>query len=275
MGALISYTNLADAATIANNSAGVNVLTPANVQVRQLGKPFRQTLSTASPLQSAILDFDLAAAKSISYVGIFGHNLSAGTYAVHLGSTSGGSEVASSSGTLWQGVADDPKQQHVIFAATYSARYVRVILTPPAGQDVDIGRVWIDDPWTPGVGIEFDQTVQDNSQSNRTIGQSVYSYVRPRFRVSRIRLVSMTEQDAIGSSSDTTIKSAHHMDITVGISSPLVVIPETTGADNEQIRHKLGFYGSIKSSTPLAIVPAKDGSGGWKYRKAFVIEEEL
>ena len=208
-------------------------------------------------------------------MGIFGHNIAAGTYAVHLGSTSGGSEVASSSGTLWQGVSDDPQQQHVIFDATYSARYVRVILTPTSGQDVDVGRVWIDAPWVPSVGVEVEHTVEDNSKSTRALGQAKYTFERPRFRVSRIRLIHMGEQDAIGSSSDSTIKSAHHMDMTVGISSPMVVIPETSGADDEQLRHKLGFYGSIRQSTPLAVVRAKDGSGGWRYRKQFTIEEEL
>ena len=275
MGALISYENLGDSATLTNSSDGTEVLTDSNVQVRQLGKVFRQTLATASPLESVKLDFDLGSAQDISYVGIFGLNIPAGTYAVHLGTTTGASDVATASGTLWQGVADDPQQQHVLMGATYSARYVRVILTPSAGQDVDVGRVWIDEPWTPKTAADFEHTVMDNSQSQQTIGQSKYAYERPRFRTSRITFNSLTEQEALGSSSDNTIKSAHHMDTTVGISSPLVCIPETTGADAEQMRHKLGFYGSITKSTPLKIIQAKDSSGGWKWRKQFTIEEEL
>ena len=274
MGALISYENLADSATMTNSSDGSEVLDDTNVQVRQVGKVFRQTLATASPLESVKLDFDLGAAKSISYVGIFGHNISAGTYDVHLGTTTGASDVATASGTLWQGVADDPQQQHVLMAATYSARYVRVILTPTGGQDVDVGRVWIDDPWTPKVSAEYEVTVEDNSATQQTIGQSKYTYERKRFRVARLIFASLTEQEALGSSSDNTIRSAHHMDTTVGTSSQLVVIPETTGADAAQVRHKLGFIGAIKSSTPIKVMQSKDASGGWKWRKSFTVEEE-
>jgi len=55
----------------------------------------------------------------------------------------------------------------------------------------------------------------------------------------------------------------------------LVVIPETTGGDAEQMRHKLGIYCSIKASTPLKIFEAKDSAGGWKFRKQFTVEEEF
>lgn len=274
MGALISYTNLGDAATLANSSDGSEVITDSNVQTRQVGKVFRQTLATASPLESVKLDFDLGTAQNISYVGIFGHNISAGTYGVDLGTSSGGSQVASTSGTLWQGVADDPKQQHVILSQTYSARYVRVTLTPSAGQDVDVGRIWIDDPWTPKVGIEFQHTVMDNSPSVQTIGQSAHSYERPRYRMNKLMFPKMAEQDALGDSSDSAVKSAHHMDITVGINSPIVCIPETAGADNEQVRHKLGIYGAIRESTPLTNIQATDGSGGWRWSKSFSVVEE-
>ena len=274
MGALISYSNLADSATMTNSSDGSEVLDDTNVQVRQVGKVFRQTLATASPLESVMLDFDLGSAKDISYCGIFGHNISAGTYAVYLGTSLSASDVASASGTLWQGVSDDQQQQHVLMGATYSARYVRVILTPTGGQDVDVGRVWIDDPFTPKVGAEYEVTIQDNSASQQTIGQSVYTYERKRYRSARLIFNNLTEQEALGSSSDTTIKSAAHMDSTVGTSSQIVVIPETTGGDASQVQHKLGFIGSIKTSTPIKIIQAKDSSGGWKWRKAFVMEEE-
>ena len=274
MGALISYSNLGDSATMTNSSDGSEVLDDTNVQVRQVGKVFRQTLATASPLESVILDFDLASAKDISFVAIIGHNIDAGTYAVHLGTTSGASDVATASGTLWQGVSDDVQQQFVLMGATYSARYVRVILTPTGGQDVDVGRIWIDNPFAPNVGAEYEVTAQDNSATQQTIGQSKYSYERKRYRSARMLFNNLTEQEALGSSSDTTIKSASHMDITVGTSSPLIVLPETTGGDAEQVRHKLGFYGSIKSSTPLKIIQSRDSTGGWKWRKAFVFEEE-
>ena len=274
MGALISYENLGDSASMTNSSGGSEILDDTNVQVRQVGKVFRQTLATTSPLESVKLDFDLGSAKSISYTGIFGHNIAAGTYAVHLGTSSGASDVAIASGTLWQGVSDDPQQQHILFDQTYSARYVRVILTPTGGQDVDVGRVWIDAPWTPKVSADYKVTVMDNSVSQRTIGESVYTYERKRFRSAELIFNSLTEQEALGSSSDNTIRSAHHMDTTVGTSSQVVVIPETTGTDASQVQHKLGFIGSIKSSTPIKTMQVKDSSGGWKWRKSFTVEEE-
>jgi len=274
MGALISYNNLGDSAILTNNSDGSEVLTEANVQVRQLGKPFRQNIAATSPLESAILDFDFSTAKSISYVGIFGHNITDGTYAVDLGTSEGASDVASASGTLWQGVVDDPKQQHVLLGATYSARYLRVTLTPSNGVDVDVGRIWIDDPLVIPVGLEFEQTVRDDSQSNRSIGASKYAYERPRYRVTNLIFNNLTEAQALGDSSDNTAKSVHHMDMTVGTHAPLVILPETSGADAQQVIHKLGCYGSIANSTPLRVMPAKDGSGGWRYRKQFTFEEE-
>ena len=272
---LFGYNNLGDAGTITNNSDGSNVLPATNVQTRQVGRVFRQTLSATSPLSDVTLDFDLAAAKSISYVGIIGHNIPAGTYTVSLGSSSGGSQVYTTTGTLWQGVTDDQKQQHVILPATYSARYVRVVLKPTVAQTVDVGRIWIDNPWQPDVSIEFDHEVLDESESTRSVGMAVHSYERPRVRVNRITFPKLTEQQALGDSADSTVKNCHAMDITVGTHSPIICIPVTTGQDdNTQVIHKFGIYGSIRRSTPIMAQAAKDSSGGWLYRKSFEVQEE-
>lgn len=275
MTALISYTNLADAGAVSNaSSEGTEILPDTNVQLRQVGKVYRETIATTSPLSSVHLDFDLGSAQNISYVGIIGHNVSDGTYAVGLGSSSGSSNVASMSGTLWQGAPDEQKAQHVIFSQTYSARYVRVTITPASGQDVDIGRIWVDAPWTPDVSVEFEQEVIDESDNDRSVGMSAYSFERPRVRMNRLRFPRLTEADAFGDSTDSTAKCAHAMDITVGTHSPIICIPQTVGADNEQITHTLGIYGSIRRSTPIKAYAAKDGAGGWLYSKAFDVVEE-
>jgi len=274
MGALMSYENYADSATVTNNSDGTEKQTETNVQVRQLTKVFRQSLSLTSPLESVILDFDLGSARSISYVGLFAHNIDDGTYAVYLGTSAGASDVATKTGTLWQGVSDDAKQQHVIFPQTYSAQHVRIILTPAVALEVDLGRVWIDDPWTPKVSIDYDHIVEDQSTSQRSIGASKYAYEKTKFRVSRLTLLNMTEAQALGDSTDNTVRSAHHMDVTVGTSRPLVIIPETSGADPEQVIHKTGYYGSIRTSTPITLVMSREVAGGWLYRKTLTFEEE-
>lgn len=271
MGSLISYTNLADDATLTNNSAGTNVEPVTNLQTRQVGRSFQQTVAAAA---NVIVDADLGSAQDVKYVGILGHNIPAGTYTVDLGTTAGASDVATLSGTLWQGVADDPKNQHVIFGQTYSAQHVRVTLTPTAGQTVAWGRLWIDDPWTPKVGLDFEPGVVDPSEVERSLGQSVFAYRRPRYRTLRMEFNNLTEEEALGDSSDNTVKSAHHMDMTVGVSASVVVIPETTGADAAQVQHKLGIYGVIRRSTSLRLIPSKDGSGGWRYRKSFEVAEE-
>ena len=272
---LFGYTNLGDSATITNNSDGSNVLPPENVQTRQVGRVFRQTLSATSPLSEVILDFDLASAMSISYVGIIGHNISAGAYTVSLGSSLGGAQVYTTSGTLWQGVTDDQKQQHVLLGATYSARFVRVLLRPTTAQSVDIGLVWIDNPWQPDVSIEFEHEVLDESESTRSVGMAAHSYERPRVRVNRITFPKLTEEQAIGDSSDNTVKNCHAMDMTVGTHSPIICIPVTTGQyDNTQVIHKFGIYGSIRRSSPIIALAAKDSVGGWLYRKSFEVQEE-
>lgn len=273
MSALISYINLADAATVSNAaSGGVEVLPETNTQVRQIGKPYRETITAPA---SVILDYDLGSAQNIKLVSVIGHNVSDGTYAIALGTTSGASDVASDSGTLWQGADEDQKQQHVIFSQVYSARYVRVTVTPTSSQDVDIGRVWIDNPWAPDVSVDFEHEVMDESDNERSIGLSAYSYERPRVRMNRIRFPRLSEQQAIGDSSDNTVKCAHHMDATIGTHSPMVCIPVSTGqADNTQAIHKFGIYGSIRRSTPIKPYPAKDEQGGWLYSKSFDVVEE-
>lgn len=270
MGALISYENLADGATLTDNSDGTQVIAAAAVQTRQLGDVMRRILGSSEEL---ILDFDLGSAQSIRYVGIFNHNIPAGDYTVDLGTTAGASDVASETGTLWQGVSDSPKQQHVIFDATYSAQHVRVTLSPDAAQTVDLGRIWIDEPWAPSVGLDYRATVQDPSVNQRTIAQSVYSYRKARFRKIECVLNNMRETDALGSSSDVTARGAAHMDFTVGISSPIVLIPQTTGADADQVIHQFGIYGHIETSSPIRLMESKDG-GGWRYTKAFTVCEE-
>lgn len=270
MGSIISYENLGDGATLTDNSDGTQSIAASKVQTRQLGDVMRRVLGAS---ESVILDFDLGSAQSISYVGIFNHNIPAGDYTIALGTSAGASNVHSVTGDLWQGVTDSPQQQHVILNSTYSAQHVRVTLSPDAAQTVDLGRIWIDAPWTPSTGLQFRLTVADPSVTQRTIAQSVYSYRKNRFRKVDIILNNMSEQDAFGSSSDTTVRSAAHMDFTVGTSSPVVIIPETGGADAEQIRHQTGFYGHIENSAPIRTMEAKDGSG-WRYQKSFTVCEE-
>lgn len=273
MGSLISYINLADTATITNSSDGTESIAPDNVQVRQVGKASRQTLITASPLESLIYDFDLTTAQSIDYVGIFGHNITSGTYTVSLGTTIGASDVATDSGTLWAGVSDIPLQQHIVFSQTYSARYVRVTLTPSVGQAVDVGRMWIGEGWNPKIGTNFELTIQDNSKSKRAIGGSVYSYIIPRYRSMKVSLNSMTEADAYGISSDSAAMNCAAMDFTAGIGSQIVIIPETTGSDATQVIHMQGIIGSIWRSTPITVIESRSADG-WKYRKSFSVDED-
>lgn len=270
MGALISYTNLADAATITDSSDGTEVIAAAKVQTRQVGDAMVRTLAAG---ESIVLDFDFGVAVDISYVGAFGHNITAGTWQVDLGTSSGGDEVHTDSGTLWQGVADDPKNQHVILDGTYSARYLRLTLTNTPGGDTELGRVWVDAPWTPKVGVDYEHTVEDPSDVARSLGQSVYATERKRLRCNRVHLNQMDEEDAYGNSSGTA-KNAHDMDITVGIHASVVVIPETSGADSTQLVHKTGVYGVIKRSTPITVRPSRPTSTEWLYEKRFDVLEE-
>lgn len=270
MGALISYINLADGATITNSSDGTEVTAETKVQTRQVGDAFIQTLAAGEDI---VLDFDLGTAQNISFIAAIGHNITSGTWAVALGTSSGASDVATDSGTLWQGVADDPKNQLIILSQTYSARYVRLTLTNTPGGDTELGRVWIDDPWTPKVGVNYEHTVEDPSEIARSLGQSVYATERKRLRCNRIHLPQMDEEDAFGNNSGTA-KNAHDMDITVGTHASVVVIPETAGADTTQLIHKTGVYGVIKRSTPIMVRPARPTTSEWLYEKRFEVLEE-
>jgi hypothetical protein len=263
MGSLISWNNLADAATLTNSSDGTEQITEANVQSAPLGTVFRQTLTTASPLESVVLDFDFGSSQDISLVGILGHNVGGASYALALSNTAAGNtDVASDSGTLWTGTAHDVQNAWLQLAATYSAQYLRITITPAAGQDVDIGRIWVDDPWTPKVSIEFEHTVEDESVKQRSLGNTAYVYQRPRYRSCSMRFVDLDETDALGN------ESAHTMMMAVGTSGEVVVIPETF---NAQVIHKLGIYGYISRSSPL--VHEAHGDGTLHFTMRCTVEE--
>ncbi len=89
-----------------------------------------------------------------------------------------------------------------------------------------------------------------------------------------LQFPKLTEQQALGSSSDLSIKSAHHMETTVGKHAPVVIIPELSGADPQQVRHKLGFYGCIRYAGHLQVMESKDANGGWYWTKRLVVREE-
>lgn len=256
---------MADSATLANSSDGTEQLTDANVQSAPLGTVFRQTLATASPLEAVKLDFDLGSAQDISLIGILNHNVGGESYDIALSNVSAGAtDVASTSGTLWTGTAHDIQNAWIQLAQTYSARYVRITITPAAGQDVDIGRVWIDDPWTPKVGVRYDHTVEDESEKARSLGRATFAFQTPRFRSSLVEFIDLDETDALGA------ESAHTMLMAVGTSGELVVIPSDS---NATVMHKLGIYGYIDRPSPMQFVHHGDGTMQFKMR--FTIVESL
>jgi hypothetical protein len=267
--AVISWDNYVDDATITNNSSGSNVLAATKLQTRQIGDVFRQTITLTSPLSWIILDFDLGSAKATDLICILNHNMQGYAYTISFGSSSGGAEVGTSSGTLWTGTAYDAGNDMIYLSSAYTARYVRIAVKIPAAKTVDIGRVWLDSAWSFGAAMDFSMGVIDRSTKTKSRGGSSYVSDRQKLRNLDCRAVITSSNDLYGSSSDTLMKSFLTMDLAVGQSGEIVCIPMIA---NQHERQRTGVYGTISRNNPIRVVDK--GGSGYLATKDFTVEED-
>ena len=273
--AVISWNNYVDDATIVNKSAlespakSVQVLTPENLKTRQIGQVFRQTISLTSPLSSIILDFDLGSSKTTDLIGILNHNMQGYAYTISFGTSSGGSQVATETGTLWTGTAYDAPNDLIYLSTARTARYVRLKVVIPAAKTIDIGRVWLDSAWAYKNLFDFSVGTVDRSTKTKSRGGSTYVSPRQILRALNIRAHGSSNDDFYGSSSDALMKSWLTMDMAVGESGEIVVLPMHA---NQHERQRTGVYGTISRNGPIRVIDK--GANGYLSSKEFSVEED-
>jgi len=274
--AIISWDNYVDDATITNNSAlespvnSTEDLTVENVKTRQIGNVFRQTFAAlTSPQDELVIDFDLGSAKATNLICILNHNMGGYTYTISFGTSSGGSQVGTTTGTFWDGTAYHPDNEMLYLASAYTAQYVRLAVAIPAAVSVSIGRVWLDSAWAYKNSMDFSVGVIDRSTKSKSRAGSTYVSSRQKLRQLNIRAYGSSDTDFFGSSSDADMKSFLTMDLAVGESGEIVCIPLHA---NQQERQTTGVYGTISSNQAISV--RDRGGSGLLTEKRFTVEED-
>ena len=276
--AIISWSNYVDDSTITNNSAlespvnSTEDLTVENLKTRQIGQVFRQTFTAGatSPLDSLVIDFDLGSAKATDLIGILNHTMAGYTYVISFGTSSGASDVGTSSGTFWTGTAYDAPNELIYLTTALTARYVRLAVAIPAAVSVDIGRVWLDGPaWVYKNKMDFSLSVIDRSTKSKSRGGSSYVADRQKLRKLDIRAHGSDDDAWIGDSADTLMKSFLTMDLAVGNSGEIICIPMQSSKHEIQ---RVGTYGTISRNNPIRVIDK--GSDGYITSKEFTVEED-
>ena len=264
--AVISWDNYLDDSTIVNSSDGSEVLTVQNLLTRQLGDIFRQTTST-----QLIVDIDLGSAKLTNLICILNHtNLAGESYTLDFGTSSGGSQVGTETGTFFTGATSDATNEMIYLTSGHTARYVRLTVTI-SSTTVSIGRIWLDNAWSTTAGMEFSVSVADPSPVTRSRGGSIFISERKRARRVACKGFALTENDFRGTVGDSLYKSYLTMDLAVGTSGEIVFLPLT---DSQINRNRLGVYGHVSNSQPMKVMD-RTTSDGLSIEKRFTVEEDF
>lgn len=263
---LISYANLADAATLSGGSWETG-LPLTNLQDRLQGKVARSTDALAT---STRIDIDLGDAnKIVRLVGLVRHNCSVlATYQITAGTTAGGTDAYDGGAVdVWPSVylpgdlewEDDNWWLGTISAAdaagypislwhdvgaNIKARYWRVAITDtgnPAGY-VQAGRLWMGRIVSPQIGQRFGASLtwEARSEEERSLGGVLYFDERPSARVYNFELMALTNGEAMGWALD--------LQRVAGNSGEVVIIPDPADA---QRRIKRDILGRLRAMDPL------------------------
>ena len=270
--AVISWDNYLDDATLTNNSDGAEVLGIAKLKTRQLGDVFRQSIdATPSPVDELIVDINLGSAKLTTLVCILNHDMAGLDYTLDFGTSSGGSQVGTETGTFDTLAASDATNEMLYYSTGYTAQYVRLTVKVPTVRTVEIGRIWLDDAWSTTASLEFSVSVVDPSPITKSRGGSVFISERKRARRLIVKAFGLTENEFRGTVGDSLYKSYLTMDLSVGSSGELVFLPLT---DSQINRNRLGVYGHVINNLPMKVLD-KRNSDGLMIEKRFTLEEDF
>lgn len=263
MGAIISHINLADSATITNQT-GTIIRALSQMQTPFLRGLYRSTGSGSGPgLSTVIFDVDLGAVKSIKTIGAIGLNADAASgglvqMTVNLSLVSAsGDEVLSGGAGEWRDEWGVPFGQSCwLHAATaaYAARYVRIRLdvSRPSGTFyVDVRRLWIGDGlfFSEGLDSKWALSVIDGSPATFTPRGGFFSNHLERRRRMRGGLTVREINEILGSSSGAPgmINALAY----AGKSKEVVVTPRSNSDSSEmRLRHMQTVYGAFTDWSP-------------------------
>lgn len=263
MGAIISHINLADSATITNQT-GTIIRALSQMQTPFLRGLYRSTGSGSGPgLSTVIFDVDLGAAKSISTIGAIG--LNADTASGGIAQMTVNMSTVSASGTdalnggegIWRDEWGVPFGQSCwLHAATtpYAARYIRIRLdvSRPSGQFyVDCRRLWIGDGLfiSEGLDSKWSLSVIDGSPATFTPRGGFFSNHLERRRRLRGALTVREISEILGSS-DAVLGMINTLAY-AGKSKEVVVTPRSNSDGSEmRLRHMQTVYGAFTDWSP-------------------------
>jgi hypothetical protein len=272
--ALIVWKDWVTDATITDGSYGTEVVNShsvENIKTRQLSDIARWEFGSESPdTQRLQLGFDFGVAKNVNFLAILGWSgaISTPNYNFDLGTSSFANDVYNGGTTaLWTSGSNDAKNTYVVLDQTYSARYARVDLYPKNQEIIDIGRIWIGEAWTTNASMDFAMGVADLGKVSQSRSGAAFSSARTNLKTMDIRCFGLNDADFFGTSSD--FDSFMEMDLSVGRSDPIIVIPRN---DSEHERHRLGIYGHVSNNGPIQVMSR--GSGGLVTEKRFSVVEE-
>lgn len=254
----LSYPNRVIGAT-ASGGSWASTLPAANAANRELAKVARSTnaLTTSTKLQ-----LDLGSSRVLRAFAIVNHNWSAAaTWAIKLGTSSGGSQVYNGSAVnAWQLSAfdatvtalgiDDATYARSDYAAiqilgqAYSARYLTIEIVDTGNADgyVQLGMVFAGGLFVPEVNTEY-RSPQHSHQdlSSVTLGESGadWATARRRLRTASFVLPALTDSET---------DQVHEMQRVVGIVDDVLYVPDVTDAAKQQ---RYGFVGRMREMRPI------------------------
>jgi hypothetical protein len=210
VGAIFSRTNLADTATLTENTSG-SMLRP----LTELQKAWARGLArgpengTGSVPAELTLRADLGSSKAINIVGLFGLNDAVTTGEIRLSATAFGNTDA---GTATIGNSGSFGQTHgnaAVWRGSSTCRYIEIYLqvfSLPAGlRHVDARRLWIGEATTEATnflplsaGVNFDWSVETNdlSGTSTTPRGGIFVSSQGSYRTWRLGVTGMTLTEA-------------------------------------------------------------------------------
>lgn len=199
---------------------------------------------------STTILIDHGSAKAARVLQIVGHNLSSSaTIRWDRGSTSGGTEVVS--GTPQNVWAFTPlsydgvqyQTSPVVQASQTSARYEKITINDEYNEDgyIQLGYLWISTIWQPTYDMTYGikDGIIDLSVKDRSDGGNLWVTRKRRLRTVSFALprLSLTEGAQL-----------HDFQVSLGITEPILYLPNITSAEEMQ---RFGMIGTLEEMSPI------------------------
>lgn len=255
-GALFSFENFADSATLSSTTGIVASLPLSNLKDRRIALKAR----TTNILSGFNINADLLSPKKVRILGLIGANVTK--------SVDAGINVVVTASNTGFGVAPlildesffvndrfpygiNPSLFAIINSGQgVTARYweLTYFWNTVGFNYYEAGRLWVGDGILLPDGVENDwsQTIKDPSTISRSRGQQVYADVKQRYRKLNFSLGSLSKKIVFGDP-DVSPMPLHfqQMFLTAGVTGEVLVIPRcgNNSVDENQFINRTAAYG--------------------------------